>query len=254
MPTPFTHLALAEEILRDGDLIPAARRLLTAQRGPFLLGNTAPDVQTVSGQPRHTTHFYRIPPTGERPAYETLFATHPALARAADLPPAQAAFVAGYIAHLLLDEMWLFAIFRRYFLGDWAPRPERHFVHNVLRTWLDRQDQAQLDGDIGGTLRRVEPHAWLPFVGDEYLRAWRDWLAEQLEPGHESQTAAVFARRMGRSPEEMEAVLRSPALMDERVFGRVSPATLDAFRREGRERSARLINRYLANWEAEEAL
>ena len=106
MPTPVTHLSLAEEILRGDDLSSAARRLLIQQRGPFLLGHTAPDVKTVSGQDRHESHFYTIPRTSERPAYELLFDAHPSLARAESLPPPQAAFIAGYIAHLLLDEIY----------------------------------------------------------------------------------------------------------------------------------------------------
>jgi hypothetical protein len=49
MPTPIMHPALAEEILRDDVLPPTIRHLLIYQRGPFPPGDTAPDVQTVSG-------------------------------------------------------------------------------------------------------------------------------------------------------------------------------------------------------------
>ncbi len=154
MPTPIQHLALAEGVLRGGDLLPAMHALLMQQRGPFLLGHTAPDVQTVSGQAREETHFYAIPRTTERPAHETLFAAHPALARAEALPPPQAAFVAGYIAHLLLDELWLDEVFFRYFAGqEWGTRRERSFLHNVLRTWMDRQDLQRLDGSVTAALR-----------------------------------------------------------------------------------------------------
>ena len=105
MPTPVMHLALAEEILGGDLLSPATRCLLARQRGPFLLGHTVPDVQTISGQGREETHFYTIPRSTDRPAYEALFAAYPVLAHAKSLPPAQAAFVAGYAAHLLLDEL-----------------------------------------------------------------------------------------------------------------------------------------------------
>ena len=250
------HLALAEEILHGDALPPATHRLLLQQRGPFLLGHTAPDVQTVSGQTREETHFYVIPrhptpapsPRGERsrPAYEALFAAHPALARAELLPPAQAAFIAGYIAHLLLDERWLDDIFRRYFLQDWGPLRERLLLHNVLRTWMDRQDQQQLSDGVATALREAEPRGWLPFVSDRHLRAWRDWLAEQLGPGHSVQTAEVFAQRMGVSAIEMEAVLISPRQMEERVFRHISKAALQSFRDAGYKRSVALITQYLA--------
>jgi hypothetical protein len=246
MPTPIQHLALAEGILRGGDLPPAVNALLKAQRGPFLLGHTAPDVQTVSGQTREETHFYSILRTAERPAHEMLFVTHPALAHAEALPSAQAAFVAGYIAHLLLDELWLDDVFFRYFAGqEWGTPRERSFLHNVLRTWMDRHDLRRLNGSIPAALREAEPHRWLPFVGDEHLRAWRDWLVEQLGPGQAVQTAEVFARRMDVPVAEMEIILRSPQRMEEHVFSHIPRAALRSFHDAGYARSVDLLNRYL---------
>ena len=245
MPTPVMHLALGEAIL-DGDAFPqVVRRLLMEQRGPFLLGHTAPDVQTVSQQSREQTHFYSIPRTTRRSAYEALFAAHPRLRLANALPPAQTAFVAGYIAHLVLDELWLECIFERYFLQDWGPLRERLFLHNVLRTWMDRQDQGRLNGRLVTALREANPEGWLPFVSDEHLRGWRDWLVEQFTPGHQVQTAEVFARRMGVPAADVEAVLQSPQQMESRVFCHVPRTALQSFRDGGYERSVALIRRYI---------
>lgn len=249
MPTPFMHLALAEEILRWDDLPPKTCHLLIQQRGPFLLGNTAPDVQTVSGQAREETHFYTLPRTTDCLAHEVMFAAYPALAHAEALPPAQAVFVAGYVAHLLLDELWLDQVFLRYFRNqEWGTRHERAFLHNVLRTWMDAQDRRRLDGSVGPVLHTAEPWGWLPFVGDDHLRAWRDWLVKQLEPGQSTQTAEVFAGRMGISAAEMETILRSPQQMDERVFSHIPQATLRSFHDAGYEQSVALIAWYLADW------
>jgi hypothetical protein len=244
MPTPFMHLALAEEVVRGNDLSPTAKSLLFKQRGPFLLGNTAPDVQTVSGQARIESHFYTLPRTSEDPAHETLFATHPTLARPEELPAAQAAFVAGYIAHLQLDELWLDDIFLRHFGKDWASRRQRAFIHNVLRTWVDRQDRRRLNGTVAATLQEAEPQRWLPFVDDESLRAWRDWLVEQLTPGQNTHTTEVFARRMGVSATEIEALLSSPETMESQVFDRVDRAALQSFHDDGYAKSTELVNWY----------
>ncbi len=246
MPTPIMHLALAEEILHSDALSPTIRRLLIRQRGPFLLGHTAPDVQTVSGQTRDETHFYTIPRTSDRPACETLFAAYPQLAHAESLPPAQVAFVAGYLAHLVLDELWLADVFQRHFLGDWGPWRERSFLHNVLRTWIDARDQQRLNGHVGVALQKTTPQGWLPFVGDEYLRAWRDWLVEQLGPGHSVQTAEVFARRMDVPVAKIEMMLKSPRQMEERIFARISRAELESFHDTGYTRSIASITQYLA--------
>ena len=251
MPTPVTHLALAERILQEGVLSPAARHFLSQQRGPFLLGHTAADVQTISGQTREETHFYTLPhgpqPPGDThlPAQEKLLLAHPALAHPEMLPPARAAFVAGYLAHILVDELWLYDIFLPYFRQGGAPWPERSFRHNVLRTWLDREDHAQLNGTVGSCLRRAAPQAWLPFIEDEALRTWRDWLVDQLGPGKQLQTAEVFAERMGRSPVEIETVLRSPGQMEARVFGHIPRATVREYRAAAYSCSVHLIDSYV---------
>ena len=59
------------------------------------------------------------------------------------------------------------------------------------------------------------------------------------------QTADVFARRMGVSVEEVEAVLKSPQQMEERIFCRVSRTALRSFRDTGYKRSVELIVQYL---------
>ena len=249
MPTPIMHLALAEEVLRRDDLPSTVHRLLVQQRGPFLLGHTAPDVQAISGQAREETHFYTIPRTSAIPAHEALFAAHPALARPEMLPPAQAAFVTGYVAHLLLDELWLDDVYLRYFVGqEWGTRRERQFSHNVLRTWMDHQDQRRLNGSVTVALRAAAPRNWLPFAGDETLRAWRDWLVEQLSPGQAVQTVEVFAQRMGIPAAEVETVLHSPQQMEERIFRRIPRAALDAFHDAGYTRTVALTIAYLGGY------
>jgi len=241
------HLALATDVLKGSDLSTAARRLLAAQRGPFLLGNTAPDVQTVSGQARLETHFYTLPPASDTPAQDVLFATYPELAQAAQLRAAHAAFIAGYIAHLTLDELWLRQVFLPFYREGSLSWPERAFQHNLLRTWMDRQDLARINGSARAALQQAEPRGWLPFVNDRDLTAWRDWLVEQLRPGQHIQTAEVFARRMGVTTDEMEAVLVSPAQMTERVLKHLPEGILEEFRATGRSRTCDAISRYLDN-------
>src|SRR5512143_2353259 len=97
MPTPVQHLVLAQRLLGEASLPAAIRDRLRAQRGAFLFGNTAPDVQTVSGQPREATHFFVIPWLRLPQPHTALFKLHPDLGLPQKLPAAQAAFIAGYI-------------------------------------------------------------------------------------------------------------------------------------------------------------
>ena len=245
MPTPVNHLVMAQEIRNDGRLTASARRALEADWGAFLLGNAAPDVQSVSHQPRRETHFYDIPPSAETTAHRAFLAAHPALAEAPVLAPDHAAFVAGYLAHLVADEAWWRQVFNPCFGvdADWGEWRERIFLHNVLRTHLDRVDQARLNGSVVAALEQAEPHQWLPFVEDEVLVAWRDLIVAQLQPGEHVLTAEVFAERMHVSPERVEEALDSPHQMA-RIFEHASEVELARYRSDVLRRSIELINRY----------
>jgi len=246
MPTPVNHLVMAQELLVSGELTPAAQRFVEIRRGPFLLGQTAPDVQTVSHQARHETHFYTLPPQDGTWGYIDLLIVHPELARARRLDPDHAAFMAGYLSHLLVDETWWREIFNPFFGpgAEWGSWRERIFLHNVLRTWLDRKDQTRLDRSAAAALAATRPQQWLPFTRDEELRAWRDSLVEQLRPGRHIRTAEIFALRMQIPPETIESAVQSTRLM-ECIFSRVSAARLEAYRAGALSCSATLINKYL---------
>ncbi len=248
MPTPFYHLVLSQEMLRDESLNADARVLLLAERPAFLLGNTAPDVQTVSGQTREQTHFFSIPKADRSPAQHVMFGKYPELADAMALPTQQAAFIAGYCVHLLLDQAWIWEVFYPVFgrKARWSDLPERLFFHNVLRAHLDRHDYARLPIDIQDTLLATCPGRWLPFVQSENLCRWRDVLAEQCAPGAAARTVEVFAERMGRQPEEFEVLLNSEDDMQAQILSRMQPRALHMFRQSALDRSIALLNHYFS--------
>jgi hypothetical protein len=240
--------------LANAALPPAARERLIAQRGAFLLGTIAPDVQSVSGQTREATHFFTLPspkgdlrPTDTRPAHEVMLADYPLLAQAIKLPPARAAFVAGYIQHLTLDELWIEHVFGPHFgLGaDWGTFRERLLIHNVLRTWLDQRDGVRLNCNVSESLAQVEPRGWLPFVSDAHLIGWRDVIALQLRPGAPIHTLEVFAARLEVPPAEFRRILESPDDMQRRVFAHLSPGSVARFYADALQVSMRRIAEYL---------
>ena len=232
-------------MLRRDDLSPHVAGLLTEHQGAFLLGHTAPDVRSVSGQDREDSHFYTVPRSSSEPACERLLAEHPALTCSDLVTAPQIAFVAGYLAHLELDELWLDEVFQVFVQGGWAPLRQRLLLHNVLRTWLDYQAQERLGRHVAQTLRSVQPNGWLAFVRDEDLREWRDWLVRQLAPGHRMETAEVFAERMGIRASEIDAVAQSPELMEERVFSHFPESALTSFQTAGYRRSISLVDAYV---------
>lgn len=251
MPTPFYHLSLAEDLLRQTELIDSIREQLNRQHCAFLLGNTAPDVQTISKQSREETHFFNLPIEPEAPPpWEILFGIHPTLASPQELTPAQSAFIAGYLCHLLADWLWIKNIYAPVFGPgvSWSSFHHRLVIHNVLRTYLDHLALSDLPASIGACLAEVTPRQWLPFVQDAYLEKWRDFIAQQLYPGATAQTVEVFAERHGISPRDFYHLLESEELMEQEVFSHIPYSIVIDFRRNLVYESINLLNKFFARF------
>lgn len=248
VPTPFYHLSLGEALLDHPDLPAEARTLLAAQRGAFLFGNTAPDVQVISGQMRQETHFFDLPLRQvRRHPWEQMLLKYPRLGNAGGLPPAQAAFITGYLCHLQADWLWVKEIFVPVFglRSAWDNFPRRLYLHNVLRAYLDRQIYPGLTNGTYTHLSRVEPAGWLPFVRDEHLRQWRGFLAEQLHPQAAVQTVEVFAARQGIAPGEFYRMIESEEQMDRLIFSRLPRTTLDEYRQRSLDSHLELVSAFV---------
>lgn len=244
MPTPFYHLSLACD-LRISANFPAP---LAEEWPAFCLGNIAPDAQTLSGQTRVATHFFDVPMRDLTPGWQIMFRQFPALAGPAGMAPARAAFLAGYLCHLALDQLWIVEIFDPLFGEEagWSTFRERLFLHNVLRIYLDRLDLPRLNHGMAADLRGARPRGWLPFIADGDLSRWRDFVAGQLAEGAVSQTVEVFAARMSLTPTDFESLLQSPADMQARLFDRLPLPVLAEFRTRGLERCSAVAAAYLA--------
>jgi hypothetical protein len=211
VPTPFQHLIYAQRVLGAGRLPAEIVRKLDSERGAFLFGSTAGDVQVMTGQPRAETHFYRLSEPHELPAAERFLIACPELGDPEQLSPTHAAFVSGYLVHLAWDEAWARDIFIPCYQGgsQWPDRMAYFLHHNALRLYLDRDAYERLRDAPGlvAALRGVAPDGWLPFATSSALVDWRDWLVEQLMDPAKIQTAAVFAARMKVPTKALEEVV-----------------------------------------------
>lgn len=249
MPTPFYHLSVAKELVSCSALSPAASDLLQENYAAFLLGNTAPDVQTISGQARSTTHFFDFPIHHSHPApWLVLFEQNDYLVAVHRLLPAQVAFLSGYLCHLLADWMWIRQIFLPVFgkKSEWSTFTKRLYLHNVLRSYQEAEILPSLSNGISVNLQQAEPSGWLPFVSDSYLYTWRDFLTSQLQPGAAIKTIEVFATRQGIPPETYYQLLRSEERMEREVFAHLSRQTLTDYRQQIIAESLTLTQDYLA--------
>ena len=227
MPTPFTHLKLAQCLLVDAALPGAMRAALTSQRPAFQLGCIIADARVTGGLGREVTHFYQLgEPISECP-WRVMFADYPSLLPALDA--AHLAFLAGYVAHLALDEYWAMNMVRPHIWErqwDIQDLREKLFALHLILTVMDERDQSQLAAWQADSLAQCQPREWLPFMADETLRDWRDFVAAQLAPGGESQTLAIFSQRLRCDAGEVRRILDEPALLRANLWRHIEPALL----------------------------
>ncbi len=201
----------------------------------------------LAGQQRAETHFFQVPMKSGPPAHLHLLARHAELSDAAELTNAHACFIAGYLAHLWLDQAWIATLFEPYF-GPTLRRDSFHqrlIDHNLLRAHLDAQDLPKLSDDLAHLMAGIEPERWLPFAPDRTLLRWRDHLVGQLRPGGRAATVEIFATRLGISPESFALRLASKEEMERAVFQFVSEEDLAGFQAWGLAQSIELVSAYL---------
>lgn len=248
MPTPFYHLSIASEIANHQQLNPGIMRLIQENLGAFYLGNTAPDVQVLSGQKRSVTHFFHVPiaPYAKVP-WESIFTAYPGIREAEFLSDTEAVFVSGYLCHLQADWIWVSEIFEPVFgiRQKWATFSQRLYWHNILRAYLDLEVLADLN--VGKILEygSIELQNWLPFIQDRDLASWWYFLCEQLEPGKPIKTIDVFAARQGIDVLEFQSMLESEDILAENIFVHISMEQLNGYRRRLVDSNLGILMEYL---------
>ncbi len=225
MPTPFTHLETAQRLLQDS-LVPAAiRDALSDERGAFLLGNVAADARTESGLSREATHFYSYDRGIHEHPWRVMLAQNPSLETPQS--PGHRAFLAGYVAHLSMDEWWSLKMLGPHFaLREWAPRHMRFFLLHILLIYVDERDLSLLLPWQYDMLRSAAPNGWLPFLNDRILNDWRDFISMQIAPGGHSQTLQVFGSRINQTPADLRRIMDDPARMQADLWQHITPALL----------------------------
>lgn len=227
MPTPFTHLEAAQHLLTDEKIPQPVLDALNGEKPAFLLGNIAADARTEAALSREHTHFYDYTAGITEHPWRVMMRQYPEL----DPPrtPARRAFLAGYVAHLAMDEIWTLDMLGPHFIQrEWASRSVRFFMLHILLSYMDERDYQELLPWQQPTLIQAQPADWLPFMSDAILRDWRDFIGGQIPPAGISRTLEVMGGRINRPPDELRAVLDSPDTMARDLWAHITPPTLQA--------------------------
>jgi len=248
MPTPFYHLSIAYDLLRGNCLDIRVKKLLIENQEAFFLGVVAPDVQTLSGQTRVSTHFFDLPVKSNcQTPWKNIITCYPEYSKFSDQSPVQASFLAGYLCHLLADWEWVKDIFIPVFglHSNWGDFPYRLYLHNVLGAYLDRELLSGLQRNQSNKVRLANPGEWLPFVQQVDLCNWRNFLEAQLAPGGKVFTVELLASRQGILEEQYHRLLNSEDEMNSEVFSHLPRQFLEVFYQRMVEKSCWLMSEYV---------
>jgi hypothetical protein len=161
MPHLVFHMSVARELAET-----LRYPILEDNRGAFYMGSTGPDMHILEGRRRSSSHFFELDEMHEQNSVETFFEAHPELRKARELSGGAPAFVAGYLTHLVIDEIWITEIYRPFF-GPASPlggNARANVMDRVLQYDMDLQRRRQTE--IAREIRRVlleRPPTWERF-------------------------------------------------------------------------------------------
>lgn len=249
MPNAQTHLVSACTILENvtsAGTIPWMASGIA--RSSFLLGAISPDVRAVSGHSREATHFLRIPPPDDRAAPEVMLAQWPELQDTTSLERDRAAFVAGYMTHLVMDQAWVeMIVMPGLFVKGvaWGTDHPNWRLYSILMTYLEYRAAACLPEHAVPCLIRANPHDWLPFIKDKHLVQWRDHVAQVIQKGGARVISRMFAYSNRLEPKALEAIVTSEKRMSAEAYPVIPRKNLITFEVEATRRSQEAVMCYL---------
>jgi len=177
MPNLPVHIELAYQTVKQ-----IKHPTLDANVGLFLLGATSPDIRIITRSSRRKYHFTSLDFQKVGAGVEQMLNAHPALAKPDMLNQPTQAFVAGYITHLITDEIWIVDVFRRYFAN------KKIFSDDIYGKVMDRAIQLDLDSEASCTVNNIlhllkthTNNVNVDFISVETLTEWRDWVLSFLQ-------------------------------------------------------------------------
>jgi hypothetical protein len=250
MPGLRLHLTIARDLANE-----LASTVVDAERGSYYLGATTPDIRALTRGDREHTHFFKLDDFGAQDGVRKLFETQPGLRDAGAVGEPTAAFLAGYISHLVLDEDYITQIYRPLF-GERSPLSgdamadvmDKTLQWDIERT--DCEDVTKLD-EIRAVLAETAVDVNIDFVAHEALVKWRDVSAEAIgsQPSVE-RLLRFLGRRLPEFRFEDDAALaefaeRIPSLL-EKTWEHVGAERVQQYLHDSRRRARVAMTEYLS--------
>jgi hypothetical protein len=227
---------------------------LDGHAGAYYLGSTTPDIRVITRWERQRTHFFDLAVYEHQDSVAAFFKQHPELSAPEKLNGETAAFIAGFITHLSLDQQYITDVYRPYFGqqsalgGDLAANT----MDRLLQFELDRrrrEDRAGADA-ISEALAGCSLAIDVGFLDRETLAKWLQVAIDQTKHPPDWRR---FRYQGGRhlpglsleSDDDLEAFIQRVPELLQQTMDHVSTRQVDAYVEQATEQAARLVRRYL---------
>jgi hypothetical protein len=237
----------------------AARRLAHPEvednLGSYLFGASLPDIYITITASRRETHFIDLGDEPLESGAEEFFQTYPHLAQSSALAPPLRALVAGYLSHLVTDQVWVRDMYRPFFssASPLGSNPLANFLDRVLQFELDRRERERRPfmARIRDELMRINLDTRIDFIESGKLGEWHEFVLTATARGPSWGTFPNFTRRflVPRGivrPEQLEEVLASLPSHLERLLSYVPQERIDVFRSKAVDGSVAAGEEYLS--------
>jgi len=211
--------------------------VIEADRGAFFLGSTSPDIRVITRGNRADTHFFDLDHYEAQDSIKRMFSEHPDLKFQADMDTTAAAFMAGYITHLVLDELFISEIYRPYF-GLRSTNGGSQYANLLDRALqyqmdlIDRKHGSEMSEIVSALSVRIKLPL-IPFIEPGNLEEWltvsRDVAAQ---PPDYSRFEKMILRHMQSADLADDAIsrlLEDPQHLITEASSQIESATLTQF-------------------------
>lgn len=249
MPPVCLHTVIAKDVA-DRLRLP----VLDDERGSLYLGSTAPDIRILTQWERERTHFFDIHRFEEQSSVAAFLQANPALAEPASLDARTAAFVAGYITHLVMDETWINTVYRPFF-GERSPLGgslRANIMDRALQFAMDseRRSDRELMRHVLEAVLRSGAGLDIGFIDGETLQRWHEVIVAMVSGEPDWDRFRRGARRHLQefgldAGDDLEELTRSlPDLVDE-TLRYLSRERVQSFLETSLRRSLEAVKEYL---------
>jgi len=229
-------------------------RVLEGERGSLYLGSTAPDIRVITRWERERTHFFDLTSFDEQSGVSGFFRSYPRAAQPGELRQPTAAFVAGYLTHLVMDETWINSIYRPFF-GERSPLGgglRANIMDRALQYSLDREKRCDrgLMAHVLQEVARTDLELEIELFDVPTLRRWQEVMLEVVDHPPDWDRFRYIAGRFLReagidSPEAFQEFVRSlPDLLEETVTY-LTPERVRAFMEDSLKAALEAVKEYL---------